>query len=277
MVVFAQQIAVVLLIVYMLVSSLIASEMGPLEIKKNKTVEYFVDYYKTRGKKTLEVSLERYRYFRKIVESVIEEEGLPKEIAYIPIVESNYNGNAISKHRAVGFWQFKYGTAVLFGIEKNQYIDERQDIEKSTRAACKYLKFLYKELGDWDLVIAAYNMGRINLENVIRKTKTRNFWELVAKGYIRKETKEFVAKFYAITTIINRGEVKLGEPIDIEKIELPGGIRLSEVSKITGMSYEEVKMLNPHIKKDIIPPSGANIYLQKDKAFLVKIFLELRA
>ncbi len=248
-----------------------------LRIKKNNLIERFINYYRSKGRRVLEVSLERYKYYRKIVEATVERENLPREIAYIPIIESAYDGKAISKSNAVGFWQFKYQTAKTFGIEINEYIDERKDIERSTISACKYIKFLYSKLKDWDLVIAAYNMGRINLERIIEKAGTNDFWELVKRGYIRRETREFVAKFYAISFILNNGEIKLGEPIEIEKVEMPAGIKLSEIARITGISYKELKELNPHIKQDIVPSSGANVYLPKDKAFMVKIFLDLRS
>ena len=246
-------------------------------IKKNYLIERFINYYRNRGRRVLEVSLERYRYYRKIVEAIVEKENLPKEIAYIPIIESTYDGKAISRSKAVGFWQFKYQTAKTFGIEINQYIDERKDIEKSTISACRYIKFLYSKLKDWDLVIAAYNMGRVNLEKIIEKAGTNDFWELVRRGIIRKETRDFVAKFYAVSFILNNGEMELGEPIEIEKVEMPAGIKLSEIARITGISYRELKELNPHINKDIIPSTGANVYLPKDKAFMVKIFLDLRS
>lgn len=251
-----------------------AQTISSIDITKNPEVERFIRYYLHINRTFLEESLERYRFFGKIVEDTLEQEGLPRELALLPIIESGYNGDAVSKSKAIGFWQFIPQTAKIWGLKVTEHVDERKDIEKSTIAAAKYLKFLYNYYGNWELALAAYNLGRINLDNIIKKTGIRNFWELSRKGLLRKETREFVPRFFAVVTIVKENKVKLKEFVDLVKFEPPTGVRLADISKWTGISYNLLKTWNPHLKKGIIPSEGANIYVPKELLYVVKIVCE---
>ncbi len=129
-----------------------------------------------------------------MIESVFKAEGLPLDLAYIPIIESGFKTNALSKANAKGPWQFMKATGVEQGLKHDWYVDERSDPEKATIAAAKYLKLLHKMFnGDWHLVLAAYNGGLGRVQRAMKSAGTDDFWTLSESSrYLPKETREYV-------------------------------------------------------------------------------------
>jgi len=220
----------------------------------NSRIEKWLKYYTGRGKKYLERWIERSKYYIGIFKEKLRSFGLPEELAYVPIVESGSHPFAISPKKAVGLWQFILPTGKKYGLERNTWYDERRDPEKSTIAACKLLKELYDEFGDWYLALAAYNAGKYKIKKAIRDQKTRNFWEL----YLPKETEEYVAKIIAVIIIMNDPVVYGFEnelsPYEYEEVSVFGPVDLKLVSKLTGVEMKELLFLNPELTKECTPP-----------------------
>jgi len=141
------------------------------------------------------------RYFA-IIDKILEKNSIPKELKYLAVIESALNNNAVSPVGAVGPWQFMASTGRLMGLRINGRHDERRDWAKSTQAACKYLTYLYDQLDDWLLVVAAYNSGPRPVINAINRTGKSDYWSI--KPYLPKETQNHVLAFIATATIMER-------------------------------------------------------------------------
>ncbi len=238
------------------------------KIPQHPVIDKFVDYYLNEDYRWFIKAVERYYLYKSTVEKILKREGCPKELALLPIIESGYNGKAVSKSRAVGYWQFIKETAKLYGLNINRYIDERRDIKKSTKAAAKYLRRLYTIFKNWDLAIAAYNSGEGYLLRLIKRTKTKNFWKLLSTGKLRKETAEFVPKFYAVLKILKENKIKINhqKSLVLKEIYVPGNIKLSAISRYTNINYNLILQLNSHLLKEKTPPYGAEIYVPLETA-----------
>lgn len=162
----------------------------------NKHVKQFVNTYIRENSRNLYNIKQRSNSPFIIIDSVLTGFGLPKQLKYLAVVESELKTKAVSKVGAVGPWQLMPATARILGLKVNSRYDERKNYYKSTRAAARYLKDLHKEFGDWFLVFAAYNSGEAAVHTAIRQSGTRNFWKL--QYYLPEETREYVKKFIAI-------------------------------------------------------------------------------
>jgi len=169
----------------------------PIELTYNKNVQKYLDKYVKKGKwiapKFLGLSLQYFSLF----EEKLDAYDIPLELKYLPVIESALNPKAKSRAGAVGLWQFMYKTGLGMGLEINSYVDERMDPEKSTDAACRYLKSLHAMYDNWTLALAAYNAGPGTINNAIRRSGGKtNYWELYP--YLPNETRNYVPGFTAI-------------------------------------------------------------------------------
>ncbi len=155
---------------------------------------YMQDYLQAHGKYLKQLKLSSMSYFN-YIDGILSQYGLPKELKYLAVIESNLKSNALSVAGARGPWQFMSYTAKDYGLQVNQYVDDRTDYYKSTNAAARYLLNLYKDLKDWLLVIAAYNGGPGRVYSAIKKSGSRNFWSL--QYYLPEESRNHVKKFIA--------------------------------------------------------------------------------
>ena len=147
-----------------------------------------------------------YRYFP-VMQKILQSQGLPKELAAMTLIESSLSPTAVSSAQAVGYWQFIKPTGLRFGLRINSWIDERQDFQKSTQAASRYLYQLYKEFGDWLLSMSAYNMGEARLRKLINKYQTKDFWLLYKKTDFPRETALYIPKILAAGYIVKNPEL----------------------------------------------------------------------
>lgn len=154
-------------------------------------VDQFAAYFRGPGAGTWSASLRRLEPIRSTVERIFDEEGVPRELLWLGLVESGYNPAARSPKDALGVWQLMPATARRFGLEVGT-LDERTDVVKSTRAAAKYLRFLYATFADWHLAFAAYNAGEGRVESAIARAGTRDFWKLAGSGHLPRETAAYV-------------------------------------------------------------------------------------
>jgi membrane-bound lytic murein transglycosylase D len=175
---------------------------APVELNE-KIQEWINLYSRKKGDSNFLRGLERSAKYLPMIKKVFAAYDLPLDLAYIPLVESSFSNDAVSPSGAVGMWQFVRSTARNYGLQVDKWVDERKDPVKSTQAAAKYLRDLYRMLGSWDLVIAAYNSGEYKIHNAIGRYRTRNFNELSNTGYLGSETQNYVPMLKAAIILAN--------------------------------------------------------------------------
>jgi membrane-bound lytic murein transglycosylase D len=218
-----------------------------IELQMNADVLRYIAFFTGGGRSTFERWLKRSGRYMELFRSVLQKEGLPPDLVHLVFVESGFNINARSVSAAVGPWQFMRSSAQLFGLNVNQWVDERKDPEKATVAAARYLKHLYGIFGDWPLALASYNAGEGTVMRAIRSQGTTNYWEL----HLPKQTEEYVPQFMAALAISRDpvkygfGDIELDDPMRFDEVALKGAVDLRSVAKLANCSYDELKLLNP--------------------------------
>jgi membrane-bound lytic murein transglycosylase D len=231
-----------------------------IPIPQNSRVLSSVELLQGRLREYVQESLTRGARYLPMIQNVFRAEGLPLDLAFIPIIESGFKTNALSKAKAKGPWQFMVPTAKDHGLKTNWYIDERSDFEKSTVAAAKHLKMLAKMFNDdWHLVLAAYNGGQGRVQRALQRARTADFWELAETSkYLPKETREYVPLILG-AMIIGRNPAQYGfelataEPFAYDTVTVSRPIDLRRVAEWTGTSVDEIQTLNPELRRWTTP------------------------
>lgn len=231
-----------------------------IPIPQNSRVLSSVELLQGRLRDYVQDSLSRGAKYLPMIQNVFRAEGLPLDLAFIPIIESGFKTNALSRAKAKGPWQFMVPTAKDNGLKTNWYIDERSDFEKSTVAAAKHLKMLAKMFdGDWHLVLAAYNGGQGRVLKAMKRAGTEDFWTLTQTSkYLPKETREYVPLILG-AMIIGRNPAQYGfelataEPLAYDKVTVDRPIDLRRVAEWTGTSVDEIQSLNPELRRWTTP------------------------
>jgi hypothetical protein len=180
-----------------------------MPIQTNQQVRAYLKYFSTQRKKIISCQLARSTRYLPMIKAVFQEYGLPEDLAYLAMIESGFNPNARSSAGAAGLWQFIKPTGQRYGLVINGAVDERLDPQKSTRAAARYLRDLYKQFGSWYLAAASYNCGERRVQQKLSKSGNRNFWELSANRCLPNETKNYVPQMIA-AIIIAKNPQKFG-------------------------------------------------------------------
>jgi len=233
----------------------------------DSSVQGHIRYFNTSIRDRFEKWLLRLGKYKPLVESIFSEFDLPSDLVYLSLVESGFNPHAYSRARATGPWQFMKGTARLYGLRIDQYVDERRDPIKSTVAAARYLKDLYDLFGSWPLAMAAYNAGEGKVLRALQKAQAESFKEISRTKLIRRETKEYVPRFMA-ATIIAKNPDRYGFPLEdvtphsFEEVIVRRPIHFRAISNVTGIPYQELKNLNPELRRDATPPDDAEYHLK---------------
>ncbi|MGP8051728.1 MAG: transglycosylase SLT domain-containing protein [Desulfobaccales bacterium] len=175
-------------------------------IQVNKQVKDYLVYFSTKRKEVIQRQLARSTRYLPMIKEVFQEYGLPEDLAYLAMIESGFNPEAQSPAGARGMWQFIKGTGVRYGLVIDGCLDERRDPVKSTRAAARYLRDLYRQFGSWYLAAASYNCGERRVEKELHKGNGENFWELSAGSCLPSETKNYVPQMIAATIIAKNPE-----------------------------------------------------------------------
>ena len=233
----------------------------------NPAVERNIHYFQNVIHDRFQEWLTRFYPYRPLIEQIFAEFGLPKELIYLSLVESGFNPRAYSRARASGPWQFIRSTGRMYGLTVNWYVDERRDPIKSTVAAARHLRDLYDLFGSWPLALAAYNAGAGKVSRAIAKTGTRDFWTIAGTRYIRRETKQYVPRFMAAMIIATRpslfGFHANFQPVhQYEEISMDRSIHLRSVAKASGIAFEELRRLNPELRRSVIPPDQGGYALK---------------
>ncbi len=230
-----------------------------INLESSMKVRKWIKYFTKENPTSFQTMINKGEPLRLVMQNILSDKGLPKELYYLPLIESGYNSNAKSSASAVGAWQFIKGTGKRYGLHIDKNLDERKDPIRATEAAAKYLRSLYNVFQSWDLALAAYNAGEHRVLTAIMKTGTRSFESLAYRKAIPYETRNYVPKLKA-AIIIARNLSKYGFKINttekfpsLEAVAVPGGIEVTELSRMTGVSIDIIRKYNPHLSKGVIP------------------------
>jgi len=234
-----------------------------IPITINSRVVSFIKAFRGTRKKNIRNALNRSVEYIDEFKRIFKEQGLPGDLAYLPLIESGYRVQALSRARALGIWQFMASTARMFGLRVDWVVDERRDPYKSAAAAAKYLKKLYEEFGDWYLALAAYNGGTGRLNRAIKRLKTKDFFKIAEhRWHIRRETRNYVPAFLA-ALIIAKDPEDYGFTIEKDKeekifantktIQIPSPVDMKQVAALAQISYNELQKINPELIREFTP------------------------
>ena len=242
----------------------------PIEL--NRTVEAYIELFTTRKRDEIAKAMERAGRYLPLMREIFAEKGLPLDLVNLAYIESSFKLYAYSRAHAAGLWQFITGTGRKYGLKINWWVDERRDPVKATTAAADYLSDLYGIFESWPLAIAAYNSGEGRVLRAIQRQNTTNFWKLK----LPRETRHFVPAFMAMT-IIAKDPEKYGfaplkeQPWTVDQVALPQPTDLRLLAQAAGVSTEELKELNPELRRLVTPPQEnyrLNLPPESQHAFL---------
>lgn len=257
----------------------VARKRGHLEIpiETNERVKEWIHYFTVRDRERFQRFIDRGATYRPAIAKILKDNDVPSDLYYLAMIESGFSLHARSHASAVGAWQFIRGTGDRYGLMQNAYVDERRDILHSTQAAATYLKRLHAAFQSWYLALAAYNSGEGRILSAILNGGSRDFWELVENKALPEETRHYVPKFLA-AVIIGRNPSKYGFEVprvrphpEVEAVEVPGGVRLYDIASKSGVSYELLRQVNPHLIRAMTPPQVSNYSIWVPRADFAKV------
>lgn len=238
-----------------------------MEMPYNSVVQKFIDQYSGRLRRTVSYALGAGNFYIPIFEEALDYYGLPLELKYLPVIESALEPKAKSPAGAVGLWQFMLATGKRYDLKVNSLIDERQDPYKSSWAAARYLRDLYKIYRDWNLVIAAYNCGPTNVNKAIHRVNgVRDYWTIYP--YLPSETRGYVPAFIAANYIMNYYcehnicPMKTKLPITTDTVTIMRDLHMQQVAELCNIDVEAIQALNPQYRTQLIPGSSGPMTLR---------------
>ena len=238
-----------------------------MEMPYNSVVQKFIDQYSGRLRRTVSYALGAGNFYIPIFEEALDYYGLPLELKYLPVIESALEPKAKSPAGAVGLWQFMLATGKRYDLKVNSLIDERQDPYKSSWAAARYLRDLYKIYRDWNLVIAAYNCGPTNVNKAIHRADgVRDYWTIYP--YLPSETRGYVPAFIAANYIMNYYcehnicPMKTKIPITTDTVTIMRDLHMQQVAELCNIDVEAIQALNPQYRTQLIPGSSGPMTLR---------------
>ena len=246
----------------------------PIDLSYNQYVRRYIDIFTLERRAQVEQFLGLAKYYFPIFEDYLQRYDLPMELKYLAVIESGLDPLARSPSNAIGLWQFLYPTAQMFDLQVTSYIDERSDVFKSTDAACRYLTYLYRIFGDWNLALAAYNGGPGEVEKAIaRSGGKKDFWDLYP--YITEAMRNYVPAFIAIMYVFHHADKHLLTPApsdpffsNVDTLQVHQKINFTSISKIIELEEDVIRRLNPCYRLGEIPYMGQpmTLVLPQDKA-----------
>jgi membrane-bound lytic murein transglycosylase D len=238
--------------------TIIDDREGHIPLVTNSQVESYIRYFQGKGRKGFNIWLKRYVQYKDLMLPILDQYDLPEELIVVSMIESGFDPKAVSKAKAVGLWQFMYLTGKQYGLNRNWYIDERQDPIKSTHAAAKYFQDLYNEFEDWYLVLAAYNTGPGRLNRALKLHETSDYWQLYS---LPKDTKNYIP-YYLSSAIILQNPEKYGfkipksNPLKFDEVEIEKSSDLNVLAKAADTRVSTIKKLNPELRQPATPNNG---------------------
>ncbi len=231
-----------------------------LPIPGHPAVETWVRLFSEKYHCSFQTRLDRARFYQAAAHEIFIRKGLPKDLIYVALVESGFCPTARSHANAVGMWQIVSVTGCRFGLEQDEWVDERRHPIKAAQAAANYLSLLYDRFGSWSLALAAYNAGENAVHGALEKSGLNTFWDLMENGFLPAETRDYVPKVFAAVKIVrdpdrygfHMGSEHLDPPR--ETVYVPGGVKLSWVGKQIGVCQKLLQKFNPELCKSTTPP-----------------------
>jgi membrane-bound lytic murein transglycosylase D len=240
----------------------IKSTHSDLPLMMTDQVAGYISYFSNRGRGTFERAFARSGRYHDMMVRILRQEGVPQDLIYLAQAESGFQPTAVSRAGARGIWQFMGSRAKGYGLQRSLWVDDRQDPEKSTRAAARHLRDLYGQFGDWYLAMAAYNSGPGTVQAAVKRTGYADFWELYRRNVLPKETRNYVPIILAVTIVTKNlshygfDDVSMDEPLafDTVKINYPVDLRL--VADCVDATPQQLQQLNPSLLRLGTPKDG---------------------
>jgi membrane-bound lytic murein transglycosylase D len=238
----------------------LAQAAHDIPIPLNDRVLNYIELFQGRLRGHIQSGMDRGAQYLPMIQEVFKAEGLPLDLAYIPLIESAFKPAAQSQKRARGVWQFMRATSEERGLETNWFVDERSDPEKSTRAAADYLKWLYKQFGDWHLALASYNGGPGRVQRAVQRSGIEDFWRLSeGRRHLPRETREYVPLILA-AMVIARNPTQYGftpmatdKPLAYDSVTVTRAVDLRRIAEWTDTPLEGIQALNPELRRWTTP------------------------
>jgi membrane-bound lytic murein transglycosylase D len=242
------------------------------ELKKTKSdlplmmtdqVAGYIAYFSGHGRGVFERAYARSGRYREMMLSILKKEGVPQDLIYLAQAESGFHPHAVSRVGARGIWQFMAGRGSGYGLHRSMYVDDRQDPEKSTRAAARHLKDLYTQFGDWYLAMAAYNSGPGTVQAAVKRTGYADFWELYNRKVLPRETKNYVPIILAVTIMAKNASqygldsIEMERPDNFDTVTMDYPVDLRLVADCVGMTTAELQDINPSLLRLSTPRTGS--------------------
>ena len=230
-----------------------------LPLVKNSAVEEYITFFSEtdRGRNFIDKTLYRSGKFFPLMRKILRYHGAPEELIYLSVQESGLNPTIVSRAGATGLWQFMTATGNSYDLYQDGYRDDRRDFEKSTDAAARHLKDLYKSFDDWYLAFAAYNAGPGRVLSAIRKSGSNDYWEI--RNYLPGETKNYVPSILALSFIFRNPEeynftnIEYADPIAYDRVDIKGVLSFEKIAEFAETDIETIRELNPELMSDEIP------------------------
>ncbi len=241
------------------------SEVFPTHYGKIKN-EYLIHYFSQKTAKCPTL-FSLFKYYEPIIDAELIKNKLPKELKLIPVVCSAFNQTSNNNIGGYGYWHLNHPQAVKYGLTINEYVDERKDFEKSTKAATAYLKDLYQKYNNWELTLAAYSSGVVNVTKLLKRYNATTYKEI--EQFLPKATKGFVQAFVAMNYIYNYdsyGAVKLEPKISADTITINRKLKLQAVNDIIKTKSKDFMFLNPSLTTETLPANFTAYFPKGSKA-----------
>ena len=248
-------------------------------VTASRAVDRSISLFTKTIRERFTLYLSRSGKYLNVMKDILRRKDVPEDIVFLSLIESGFNPNAYSIAHAAGPWQFISSTAKRYGLEINWWKDERRDPVKSTEAAAEYLKDLYGMFGSWNLAMAAYNAGEGKIMKAMKRSNADDYWDLLGTKHIRTETQEYVPRFIAASLIATNPkdfgfeEIDYHKPLIYDEIELRSPVDLTVAAECAGTTLEEIKRLNPELRRWCTPPD-ADRYVLKIPEGTREIFME---
>ena len=237
----------------------IKSTHSDLPLMMTDQVAGYINYFSNHGRGTFLRAFERSGRYREMMRSILKEEGVPQDLIYLAQAESGFHPLAVSRVGARGIWQFMGSRARGYGLERSLWVDDRQDPEKSTRAAARHLKDLYNQFGDWYLAMAAYNSGPGTVQAAVRRTGFADFWELYRRNVLPKETRNYVPIILAVTIMTKNpsqyglDDAAMDHATRYDTVTIDYAVDLRLVAECVDAKPAELQDLNPSLLRSTTP------------------------
>jgi membrane-bound lytic murein transglycosylase D len=240
----------------------IKSTHSDLPLMMTDQVAGYISYFSNRGRGTFERAFARSGRYHDMMVSILKQEGVPQDLIYLAQAESGFHPLAVSRVGARGIWQFMGSRAKGYGLQHSMWVDDRQDPEKSTRAAARHLRDLYAQFGDWYLAMAAYNSGPGTVQAAVKRTGYADFWELYRRNVLPKETRNYVPIILAMTIVSKNlsqygfDDVSMDEPAAYDSVTINYPVDLHLVAECVDSTPAQLQDLNPSLLRLTTPRVG---------------------